>query len=285
MNFNVRDVFIIIALLIYAVPSNANDWRGTPWEIIEKGACYPSPETFMESTFGDNYLDDNNISISILSKNTKEIYYVAGDFTPSRGASLLILHKEKNSEICLIAYLLGGGDSDNYKFSDDGVLIEIRTSSYTYQKDFFNNEIVYKPNNEGRFFPSECAMTGNNKKQPYDCFEAYRPDVPIRVPPSFDCSNPKKLNNSESLVCKDGDLAELDSVLASNYKALRAADIGALREKLIQDQREWMKRRDKCADDKDSKGCLANEYSWRITEICTKYPVVSGSKPPCKEME
>jgi uncharacterized protein len=132
--------------------------------------------------------------------------------------------------------------------------------------------IIYKVDKTGYLSPSECSMFYfAGKKEPFNC----RSGGPF---PTFDCSNPKKLNPTEQTICNDGELSGYDLILVKNYKAFQAADIGNLRDKLSSDQRKWLKRRNECKTDKD---CLLGAYRVRTNEVCNNYPVVSGSEPYC----
>jgi len=103
---------------------------------------------------------------------------------------------------------------------------------------------------------------------------------PSRPFPSFDCAQARI--SVEKAICADKNLSRLDFILVRNYKALWSADIGKVRDKLLHDQREWIKRRNKC---NISNECISNVYKERITEVCNNYPVVTGPKPFCVQQE
>lgn len=93
--------------------------------------------------------------------------------------------------------------------------------------------------------------------------------------PSFDCA--KAATAVEKMICSDALIGKLDGALASNYKTMIAADIGAdAIEALKSTQKEWMASRNNCADNQ----CLINAYKARIDEVC-EYPVLSGMHPEC----
>jgi uncharacterized protein YecT (DUF1311 family) len=256
------------------MPSYAEDWYGTPWEILQERKCYPSIETFMKSMFGDNYLDDENIQFRKLSEYKKVVYFIAGDSTAD---NVLIVHKEKKGEICLIAFVLDGGNP-NYKFSNDGFLIEIVTTVPQTSEKFSFMTIIYSPNKQGRFFPRKCAFEGESGSEPFSCHS-----IIGRIPPSFDCSNLKKLSLTEQAICKDGYLSELDSRLDSNYRGLRTVvslligDVDEYRNKLVRTQREWIKHRNEC---RDNKNCLSDAYRERIIDLCNNY-LIPASQLSC----
>ena len=81
---------------------------------------------------------------------------------------------------------------------------------------------------------------------------------------SFDCN--KALTKTERLICVDSELSKLDDSLASNYKNTKkmfsSQDISTLKN----DQRDWMKDRNKCSSPQ-SKECLVNVYEERIKEL------------------
>ena len=240
-NANVPNILTAIAMLICAMPAYAEDWSGTDWEVVQEGKCYPSTEVFMKSVFGDNYLEDENIKIGEWYVFPGGEYYIAGDHTPSRGWSSYIIQKEKMNKVCIIAYLLGEGGSVEGNFSATGTLLELKTLEYAptldgVRGDYYNIEIVYKPDKKGRFFPSQCIMSGEKKRKSMDCRTGRPEPDPLPIPPSFGCTNYGKLNPAEYAVCSDSVLAELDSVLAKNYKALQAANIGEIGKKLTRDQ-------------------------------------------------
>jgi uncharacterized protein len=93
--------------------------------------------------------------------------------------------------------------------------------------------------------------------------------------PSFDCS--KASTPVEKMICSDSLLGRLDVALTNNYKMMMAANIGdGAKQHLKTTQREWLTRRNGCAD----RDCLEAAYRSRIDEICD-YPVVSGVHPMC----
>ena len=275
MNSNVRSLFIAIMLIICALSSYAEDWSESDWEVVQEGKCYPSIEAFKKN----NSSVDEEVRVFESDKTSKEKYYWVDDLTPARGGDTLVYRKEKDDRVCLIALLKGGVGASWYNFSDDGTILEVKTNEYIYERHLPHREIIYRPNEQGRFFPSECTLIGNTTRK-YDCLkgEGTIESVPVLIPASFDCSDLSKLSRSEYAVCTDGEFSELDSILAKNYEAFQSADIGDLRTKLINDQRDWVKYRDNCGS---NLGCLYNQYTDRIETICTNYPVVSGDAPVC----
>lgn len=93
--------------------------------------------------------------------------------------------------------------------------------------------------------------------------------------PSFDCSKASTL--VETTICGNGLLARLDVALARTYSDVRGSDIGDdARSYLRNTQREWMQRRNRCAD----VSCIERAYRDRIDEVC-ETPVLSGVHPGC----
>jgi uncharacterized protein len=267
---NVRNAFFA-GILMACIPmlSHADDWYGTPWEGIQNNRRCDSSLTEIkkQSKADENVRVEENGS-----------YVSVTDYTPSRNPPTSIYRKEINGRLCLIAFNVGA-DGMDISWSSKGEIVQIKATTSGTNNDPGDTVIIYKADKNGRLLPSECSTHNRDGSiETFDCLKTYREYEPIRIPPSFDCSILHILNNSERSVCKDGDLAEIDSILAKNYKALRSADIGESREKLIHDQREWVKRRNEC---QGYKGCILDAYRKRINEVCNNYPAVSGSEPYC----
>ena len=78
--------------------------------------------------------------------------------------------------------------------------------------------------------------------------------------PSFDCQ--KASNGAERLVCSDRELAKLDVDLNQIY--IKARDLTDDKEKLENEQNEWIKSsRNACSD----KNCMTNAFKQRISEL------------------
>lgn len=86
--------------------------------------------------------------------------------------------------------------------------------------------------------------------------------------PSFDCA--KAHGTTEQLVCQDAGLAALDNELAALYpKAL--ANLSAEQAKTEKAmQRGWIKGRNECWKESDSRQCVEESYQLRITELQIK---------------
>ncbi len=93
---------------------------------------------------------------------------------------------------------------------------------------------------------------------------------------SFDCA--KAGTTVEKAICADKRLGRLDEVLAQNYRAMSAANIGAgALNNLRSSQRSWLATRNQCAD----ASCIGKQYQERIDAVCSDYPVLSGAFPSC----
>ncbi|WOQ14126.1 MliC family protein [Aeromonas media] len=86
--------------------------------------------------------------------------------------------------------------------------------------------------------------------------------------PSFDCA--KAHGAAEQLVCQDAGLAALDNELAALYpKAL--SQLSAEQQKTEKAmQRGWIKGRNECWKESDTRQCVEESYQLRITELQIK---------------
>jgi len=80
--------------------------------------------------------------------------------------------------------------------------------------------------------------------------------------PSFDCK--KASGEAEHLICRDSGLATLDHKMANTYAKARNRFLGNEMNRLVSQQRSWIKRRNHC---KRSKPCIVRAYQERITQI------------------
>lgn len=83
--------------------------------------------------------------------------------------------------------------------------------------------------------------------------------------PSFDCA--KASSDIEKLICRDGELAELDRSLAELYSVVLKNTPGSAQNQLKAEQRGWIKGRDDCWKADDLRTCVADEYRFRIDEL------------------
>jgi len=85
--------------------------------------------------------------------------------------------------------------------------------------------------------------------------------------PSFDC---KKANNqAEKMICTNSYITKQDIYLAANFRNIKMAITSSEQEKLVADQRKWLKQRNSCKTEE----CLINAYRTRLKELCTNSPV------------
>ncbi|NEX21338.1 DUF1311 domain-containing protein [Thiorhodococcus mannitoliphagus] len=83
--------------------------------------------------------------------------------------------------------------------------------------------------------------------------------------PSFDCA--KASSEVEQLICKDAELARLDRSLAELYATLLKNSSANAQKSLKTEQRGWVKGRNDCWKSDDLRGCVADEYRLRISEL------------------
>lgn len=97
---------------------------------------------------------------------------------------------------------------------------------------------------------------------------ALMPLLASAATPSFDCT--KAHSAAEQLVCQDAGLAALDNELAALYpKAL--SQLSAEQQKTEKAmQRGWIKGRNECWKESDSRQCVEESYQLRITELQIK---------------
>ena len=83
--------------------------------------------------------------------------------------------------------------------------------------------------------------------------------------PSFNCA--KASGSVEELICNDAELASLDRSLSSLYSAVLKNTPPSEQGMLKTEQRGWIKGRNDCWKSDDMRGCVANEYRYRINEL------------------
>jgi len=85
--------------------------------------------------------------------------------------------------------------------------------------------------------------------------------------PSFDCGAARTA--TEIALCSDGTLAALDREMASSYRSTRSRIDATANTGLRDQQRAWLKRRDRCPRRADMRTCLEGIYRDRIAELAT----------------
>lgn len=86
---------------------------------------------------------------------------------------------------------------------------------------------------------------------------------------SFDCD--KAGTKVEKMICADSELSKLDEELGKAYS--KARDVSSEPDRLKQQQKDWIKERNKCVDSQ----CLSQRYEARIAEL-GKVMVSSNAK-------
>jgi uncharacterized protein YecT (DUF1311 family) len=76
------------------------------------------------------------------------------------------------------------------------------------------------------------------------------------ISPSFDCS--KATTSAERMICGNEELSQLDTKLSKIYKSFYL-----LTKEIKEDQRVWIKQRDKCQDS----ACIQKLYQQRVEEL------------------
>ncbi|MFQ2470373.1 MliC family protein [Aeromonas caviae] len=97
---------------------------------------------------------------------------------------------------------------------------------------------------------------------------ALMPLLASAATPSFDCA--KAHGAAEQLVCQDAGLAALDNELAALYpKAITNFSPEQAKEEKAM-QRGWIKGRNECWKESNSRQCVEESYQTRITELQIK---------------
>ncbi|WP_157817480.1 lysozyme inhibitor LprI family protein [Candidatus Thiodictyon syntrophicum] len=83
--------------------------------------------------------------------------------------------------------------------------------------------------------------------------------------PSFDCA--KATQTVERLICRDADLAKLDRRMADLYVSLRKSVAKDRRQTLKSEQIAWLASRNDCGSSRDTRRCVADAITDRISEL------------------
>jgi uncharacterized protein YecT (DUF1311 family) len=83
--------------------------------------------------------------------------------------------------------------------------------------------------------------------------------------PGFDCKKAK--TETEKLICSDDTLSRWDSMLQQQFKTALAASTLKERTKLIKDQSNWLRMRDRTCKASDAIDCLNELYQKRYDEL------------------
>lgn len=96
----------------------------------------------------------------------------------------------------------------------------------------------------------------------------FAPLLATAATPSFDCA--KAHSAAEQLVCQDAGLAALDNELAALYPKAIAEFSPEQQKSERAMQRGWLKGRNDCWKERDSRQCVEESYQLRITELQIK---------------
>jgi len=80
--------------------------------------------------------------------------------------------------------------------------------------------------------------------------------------PTFSCK--KTYSKTERAICKNTELGKLDQWMAKEYKFLRRSMNRNDRRSLRNDQRNWLRVRNRCAS---RTNCIMDQYYLRISEL------------------
>ena len=86
--------------------------------------------------------------------------------------------------------------------------------------------------------------------------------------PSFDCR--RATHEIERMICKDGELADLDHQLTALYEQVLARTRAGLRADLKAEQRRWISERNDCRTASDARGCVKSAYEDRIDDLSNR---------------
>ncbi|MDP5219341.1 lysozyme inhibitor LprI family protein [Ruegeria sp. 2205SS24-7] len=88
---------------------------------------------------------------------------------------------------------------------------------------------------------------------------------------SFDCA--KASTQTETAICTNSDLGTLDDEMARSYKAILPGLQTKAFETLRDDQRLWIKHRNRCGGDTE---CIASAYLDRLRHLTESYDIPPG---------
>ncbi len=95
--------------------------------------------------------------------------------------------------------------------------------------------------------------------------------------PSFDCA--RAASWSEKAVCNDAALSGLDREVASLYREAKSHVMPLAVDVLKDDQKDWLRRRERCKEREDPPGCLSNVYRKRLGELASWAGRPSSDEP------
>ena len=98
------------------------------------------------------------------------------------------------------------------------------------------------------------------------------------IAPSLDCRQASSRSIAE-LVCRDEDLAELDSKLAALLAEAQTKAMDESPPQLAASQRRWLRSRNDCWKSRKQRECVEKSYRLRIAELQARYRLLSGNGP------
>lgn len=103
-------------------------------------------------------------------------------------------------------------------------------------------------------------------------------EVAMSQGPSFACDK-VEAGSIEAMICEDNELSALDRTLADVYAAATEKASNEYPPQLKAEQRGWIKGRNACWKDEDTRGCVRDEYTRRIAELQARYRLLPGEGP------
>jgi len=181
----------------------------------------------------------------------------------------------KNGFLELVALRTKKIDKTRNNFEDSNLYFQKYTLSFDTKKSKYlvtgaGSKLSFKEA-EGGWATKDWAT--KDVPENFNNWNAF-PVIDKAFIPSFDCT--KARIQVEKMICNDENIGWLDTYLAFNFRSLKAAIVASDQEKLIADQRAWLKQRDSCKTTE----CLKDIYRTRIGEICNNYSV-----NPAKELQ
>lgn len=258
--------------------------------------CGDQKSSLLEETSGVWRAQGDGAMISVIYNDSKLRLLINDDLIPVTLGDIDEVNKTINMNVALntgkpgIWTLRQVWDKDNNSFHLQLTLHDGTQDSLSFVRKLSSDDLNKLANmeaaNQTASLSAAAAATGQaSQNQPID--PAVTDEAPadlevqsnaereFKFGPSFDCA--KAGNFAENAICNDPVLGELDGALSQNYKNMLGADIGdGATEDLRSTQKEWIKKRNSCADH----ACLINTYRARLDEICD-YPVITGMHPTC----
>jgi hypothetical protein len=151
----------------------------------------------------------------------------------------------------------------------------------------FERWAYIKYDNKTQAYKTELEITHDNGFVTPICgLDTWPEYMQTRIPPgnekvktsptaSFDCKKAK--TQVEKMICDNDEIVRLDMFLDANFKAVKGVVIDSEKDKLLNDQKSWIKQRNTCKSVK----CLSEIYRERIDGLCTDYSTIPGKPFTC----